>query len=93
VIGPESLQGLIDLFAELHLSAMSIRISREPGDRSPIEIQNAKIVHRPSVLIHTSAKDFPSPSVIELSIKVREDWAGESIDIRSVHILDALVSS
>jgi hypothetical protein len=45
------------------------------------------------VLVHTSAKDFPSPSVIELSIKVREDWASESIDIRTVHILDALVSS
>src|SRR5947208_5609016 len=93
VVSPESVQRLIHLLPELHLCTMSVRISREPGDGPPIVTQNTQVVHRPPVFIHTSAKDFDALSFIEFAVQVMGHSAGESLEIRMVHIRDALASS
>ena len=53
---------------ELDLGAMSICVSHKLGDRAPVVVQDAKIVHHSSVIIHTGAKNFDSFGVIELAI-------------------------
>ena len=73
----------INLLAELDLGAMSILISRQLGDSSPVVFQNAKIVHHPTLLIHTGAKNFYSLDVIELAVQLNGYWAGEPLDIHA----------
>src|ERR1700722_8985272 len=70
VVSPKSIQGFINLLAELHLSAMRIGISHQPSDRSPVVVQETKVVHRSSMLIHTSAKNFDSFGIIEAAVQV-----------------------
>jgi hypothetical protein len=93
VVGPESTQGFINLLAELDLGAMGIAISRQPGYGSPVVTQHAKIVHRPSALVHAGAKNFDSPGVIELAIQVNGYRADQTLKIGAVHVGNALVST
>jgi len=61
------------------LGTVSIRISHQRGDKPPVVIQNAKIVHNPSVLIHTGANNFDSLGVIELAVQVKGYRASEAV--------------
>jgi hypothetical protein len=72
---------------------MTVRISGEPGDPSPIEAKNAKVVHRPSLFVQASAKGFNSCRVIELPLQVRGCRACKSFEIRLIHIRDSSISS
>ena len=72
---------------------MSIAISHQLGNRCPVVVQTAKIVHHPSVLVHTGAKTFDSLGIIDLAVQVDGYGAGEPIEIGIVHVGDALVLS
>jgi len=93
VVSPESIPGLINLFAELDLGTVSIRITHQLGDRPPVVVQDAKIIHRPSVLIHTGAKNFDSLRVVELPVQVKGYCASKPVEISIINVGDALVPS
>ena len=54
-------------------------------------LQNAQVVHRPSVLIHTGTKNFDSPGVIESAIQVKHPpqsgWLNEWDRLKGGHLL------
>src|SRR5580658_10225607 len=92
-MSPKSLHGFVNFLTELHLSTMGIGVSRKLGDSSPRVIRNTKIVHRPSDIVQTGAKEFELFGVIELAIQVRGYRARKPLKIRTIHIFNALISS
>ena len=73
---------------------MGIPVSHQDGDRSPVMVQNAQVIHHASVLIHTGAKNLDSPGVIELAVQVKGRYGdGEPIEVGIFDVVDALVFS